>query len=100
MPYLPSLHPASATEFVHEGAKEAMASTVKSDTGQLWGAQDWRLLADFDQRLCFPPEITTTNLRLDLMLWFPSLGKVYIMELTVPRDNAVEESYQRLSTLS
>lgn len=77
-----------------------MASTAKSGSGQLGGAWDWRLLAVLDQRLCFLPEITITIFRPDLVLWSPSLGKVYIIELTVPRDDAVEETYERLSTLS
>lgn len=39
-----------------------------SDIGQLEGAQNWKLVADLNQRLCFPSEIATTNLTQDLVL--------------------------------
>jgi len=42
----------------------------------------------------FPPEIATTSLRPDMVLWSSSL-KVYIMELTVPWENSVEAAYER-----
>jgi len=35
---------------------------TNSHPGQLEAARDWKMLADLDQRLIFPPEITTTNL--------------------------------------
>lgn len=92
---LPSLCPTSAIELVREGAKKAMASTAKSDIGQQGGPQNWRLLADLNQRLCFPPEIATTNLRQDLVLWSSSLRKVNIIELTVPWRDEVEEVSER-----
>ncbi len=48
-----------------------------------------------DKKLCFPAEITSTNLRPDIVLWSPSLKLVYIIELTVPWEGAVEEAYER-----
>lgn len=42
------------------------------------------MLADISQRLTFPPEIASTNLRPDMVLWSPSLKVVNIIELTVP----------------
>lgn len=74
-----------------------MASTAKIGTGQLGGPQDWTLFTDLNQRLCFPLEIVTTNLRQDLVLWSFSLQKVYIIELTVPWEDEVEEAYKRKS---
>ena len=44
-----------------------------------------------------PPEIATTNLRPDLVLWSSSQQTVYIIELTVPLEDAVEEAYERKS---
>jgi len=35
---------------------------TNSRTGQLEASRDWKMLADLDQRLIFPPEIATTNL--------------------------------------
>ena len=52
---------------------------------------------DLSPRLYFPPEIATTNLRPDLVLWSSSTKKVYIVELTVPWEDAVEEAYERKS---
>ena len=70
------------TPFVREG--QTSLATIRADTGQLGRARDWKLLADLDKKLCFPPEIASTNLRPDLVLWSPSLKIVHIIELTVP----------------
>lgn len=58
-------------------------------------ARDWKMLVDIGQQLIFPAEIAATTLRPDLVLWSPSLKSVYIAELTVPWENAVEEAYER-----
>ncbi|CDR07751.1 unnamed protein product, partial [Oncorhynchus mykiss] len=50
-------------------------------------ARDWKMLVDIGQQLIFPPEIASTNLRPDMA--------VYIIELTVPWENSVEEAYER-----
>lgn len=55
------------------------------------------MVADLNHRLCFPSEIATTNLRPDLVLWSSSLRTVYIIELTVPWEAAVEEAFERKS---
>lgn len=81
--------------FVREGESQSHLSTVQSATGQLGKARDWKLLADLDKKLCFPVEITETNLRPDLVLWSASLKLIYIIELTVPWEGAVEEAYER-----
>jgi len=41
---------------------------TNSSPGQLEAARDWKMLADLDQRLIFPPEIATTNLQPDIVL--------------------------------
>lgn len=59
----PSFYPASARGFIREGAKPAKVHTT-SDISQLRGSCDCKLVvADLNQRLCFPSEIATTNLR-------------------------------------
>lgn len=55
------------------------------------------MLADLDHRLCFPAEIAATNLRPDLVLWSSSLRSAFIVELTVPWEDAVGEAYERKS---
>ena len=53
------------------------------------------MFADLDQRLCFPAEIASTNLRPDHILWLALLQFVYIIEVTVPWKYAVEEALER-----
>lgn len=53
------------------------------------------MLVDDGQRLIFPPEIAITTLRHDIGLWSPSLKKVFIIELTVPWEDSVDEVYER-----
>ena len=74
---------------------QASRTTARPDNGQLGKARDWKMQADLDTRLCFPAEIASTNLRPDLVLWSASLKLVYIIELTVPWEGAVEEAYER-----
>ena len=81
--------------FVHEGAKVTRSCSTPSERGQLRLARDWKMLADIGRQLVFPPEIATTTLRPDLVLWSPSLKKVYIIELTVPWEDRVDEAYER-----
>ena len=83
------------TPFVREGKKQASRTTARPDFGQLGRARDWKMLTDLDTKLCFPAEIASTNLRPDLVLWSASLKHVYIIELTVPWEGAVEEAYER-----
>ncbi|MGH0130475.1 UNVERIFIED_CONTAM: hypothetical protein FKN15_042544 [Acipenser sinensis] len=53
------------------------------------------MLADVGQRLIFPPEIATTNLQPDIVLWSGSARLVHLIELTVPWEDAVDEAYER-----
>jgi len=46
------------------------------------------MLADLEQRLIFPPEIATTNLRPDVVLWSGSACIVQLTELTGPWEDA------------
>lgn len=59
--------------------------------------QEQRLMADLNQILCFLPDIATPNLTPDLVLWSTPLRTVYIIELSVPWNDAVEEAYKRKS---
>ncbi|KAL6468443.1 hypothetical protein MHYP_G00241200 [Metynnis hypsauchen] len=72
------------TAFVREGATAARSNSKPSERSQLCPARDWKMLADVGKQLVFPSEIATTTLRPDLVLWSPSLRKVYMVELTVP----------------
>ncbi|KAG7503419.1 hypothetical protein JOB18_038234 [Solea senegalensis] len=50
---------------------------------------------DLGQRQNFPPEIAATNLRPDLVLWSKASRRVFIVELTVPWEEAVDKAFER-----
>ena len=92
---LPTSNTSWATAFVREGATATRRKFTPPERSQLHLGRDWKMLADIGKQLVFPPEIATTTLRPDLVLWSPSLKKVYIIELTVPWEDAMEEAYER-----
>ncbi|KAJ8369781.1 hypothetical protein SKAU_G00098090 [Synaphobranchus kaupii] len=67
------------------------AQPARRESNLLDTAQDWKMQVDLEQKLTFPPEIITTNLRPDLILWSTSQESLYILELTVPWEAAVGE---------
>lgn len=81
--------------FVREGQGKPNHPPSTLKPGGLSKARDWKLLVDIGHQLTFPPEIASTTLRPDMVLWSPSVKSVYILELTVPWENAVEEAYER-----
>ncbi|XP_060789308.1 uncharacterized protein LOC132894068 [Neoarius graeffei] len=56
---------------------------------------DWNLRVDLDQQLKFPPEITTTSLRPDVVLWSPAVKTVILPELTIPWEGGMEAAFER-----
>ena len=50
---------------------------------------------DLDCQLKFPPEITTTSLRPEIILWSPSVKSVILAELTVPWEGGMEAAFER-----
>lgn len=78
----PSSQAAPAKEFIREGERK-----TKDETGS------W-CLSDLNQRLSFPADITTTNLRPDPVLWSSSLHMTHIVKLTVALEDAVEETVE------
>ncbi|ROL50296.1 hypothetical protein DPX16_19100 [Anabarilius grahami] len=57
-----------ATAFIRAG-QLPVKPTTKMETTLLDAAWDWKMQVDLDQKLSFPPEIITTNLRPELILW-------------------------------
>ncbi|MGH0145910.1 UNVERIFIED_CONTAM: hypothetical protein FKN15_045958 [Acipenser sinensis] len=96
LPPVPSKHYTQKTTFLRPG-EQPPRKGVKTNPrpGQLEAARDWKMLADVGQRLIFPPEIATTNLRPDIVLWSGSARLVHLIELTVPWEDAVDEAYER-----
>jgi hypothetical protein len=63
--------------------------------GILATANDWKMESDLQQQLRFPQEIAVTNLRPDIVLWSSCTKQVILVELTVPWEERVEESFER-----
>ena len=80
--------------FVREGDKHRGGAS-NHDHSSLNAARDWQMRVDLHQRLVFPPEIATTTLRPDMVLWSNSCQLAYIIELTVPWEDALEEAFER-----
>lgn len=80
--------------FIRQGEK-ARPQSPSADPGPLNTARDWEMRVDLGQSLTFPPEIAVTNLRPDLVLWAKSIRRAYIVELTVPWEEAIEEAWER-----
>jgi len=56
-------HYKQKTIFLHPGDQPpSKGVNTNSRPGKLEAARDWKMLADLDQPLIFPPEIATTNL--------------------------------------
>ncbi len=80
-----------ATTFVRAG-QLPVKPTTKMETTLLDTARNWKMQVDLDQKLSFPPEIITTNLRPDLILWSTSQKSLFIVELTVPWEAPIGEA--------
>ena len=82
------------TTFIRAGEKQRPRPSPPN-SGPLNTARDWEMRVDLSQRLIFPPEIAATNLRPDLVLWSKSSRRVFIVELTVPWEDAIDEAFER-----
>ncbi|TWW71679.1 hypothetical protein D4764_16G0001760 [Takifugu flavidus] len=80
--------------FVRGGEKRG-SKPAPPEAGALTVARDWEMRVDLSQRLIFPSEVAVTNLRPDLVLWSKSCRRVFIVELTVPWEEAIGEAYER-----
>ena len=79
--------------FLKEGERPNKEGKIsKTDDSYLNSANDWQLEVDLDRRLKVPPEITTTNLRPDMMLISWQTKQVSFIELTVPSEDRIEVS--------
>ena len=79
--------------FLKEGEKPKKEDKVqKKEDSYLDSANDWKLEVDLNGRLKVPTEITTTNLRPDMMLISRQTKQVGFIELTVPNEDRIEVS--------
>ena len=78
--------PHISSSFVRAGEKPTKRPTAFSRSF-LIGASDWKILTDYHHaHLVFPPDIISTNLRPDIVIWSPSVKKVLLLELTCPAE--------------
>lgn len=78
--------PHISSSFVRAGEKRTSRPAALSKSF-LTGASDWKILTDYQHaNLVFPPEIISTNLRPDIVIWSPSVKKVLLLELTCPAE--------------
>ncbi|XP_076135417.1 GTPase IMAP family member 9-like [Alosa pseudoharengus] len=68
--------------FVREGG--GAPNITQPQRSALSDSSEWNLRVDLNQQLRFPKEITTTNLRPDIILWSATARAVILAELTVP----------------
>jgi hypothetical protein len=86
-----------AINFVRAGK---MGKATQTTGGILATANDWNMQADVSQKLKFPPKITITNQRLDIVLWSKNTRQTVLIELTVPCEERIQDANERKSTNS
>ena len=80
-----------SSSFVSSGSTSKQAYSKKqSDRNFLAGANDWKLLIDYDHSpYIFPEHICITDERPDIVIWSNSLKMVLLIELTCPADEHI-----------
>lgn len=81
--------------FIWGGEQRQRKPPSPTRNGRLEEVWDWEMQADVDQQIAVPTEIVTSTLRPDLVLWSNTLYAVYIIELTVPWEDATDETSKR-----
>ncbi|XP_035527992.1 uncharacterized protein LOC118335673 [Morone saxatilis] len=81
--------------FVREGGGAPIHQRSPQDPA-LSRQFEWILRVDLDRQLRFPTEITTTNLRPDIILWSATAQTTVILaELTVPWEGGMGAAFER-----
>ena len=79
--------------FVKSAAKTLPVSTInKTPLKQnlLSGVNDWQLMVDFEHsKLVFPPEVYSTDLRPDILIWSQNSRMILLIELIVPAEENI-----------
>ena len=75
-----------------EGAKQKSARKVMP---MVSSHDNWKMLADPQNPLFFPPQIAVNSLHPDLLLWTVGSKTVLLAELTVPSESNMKWAYER-----
>ena len=87
--------PSKDIAFVRAGERRK-SCTRRTRRSFLQGANDWKIGADFDHKqFLFPPEICSTDSRPDIVIWSLQLKKVFLIELTCPAEEGIENASSR-----
>ena len=88
--------PHISRSFVPAGHVEQKTAPVSGERTALEGAHDWNLLVDYDHLpIVFPPEITATPQRPDVVIWSVKAHKVILIELTCPAEEGIDPAHIR-----
>ena len=85
----------TSKQFVEEGKISKTLHWNRHKPTLLDGCTDWRVIADIDQQLTFPTEITSICHCPDLVIWSVNSKKVIIAELTIPFVTNIDWVYQQ-----
>ena len=68
--------------------------TTSQQSGILHESRHWDMKVDLKKQLNFPEEVARTTLRTDIVIRPKSPRRVILVELIVPWEERVEESYE------
>jgi hypothetical protein len=86
-----------AIRFVSAGSKPRITQRKNPGSGLLTCANDWQYVVDYSGKpTIFPPSITATDQRPDIVVWSETVKMVIMIELTVPsEDNIVDAEFRK-----
>jgi len=80
-------------KFVRAGSKPPATRRNDAGSGLLSCANDWQCLVDYSEKhVLFPPSITATDQRPDIVIWSKMVKRVIIIELTVPSEDNIADA--------
>jgi hypothetical protein len=92
----PKRYAPPAQAFVKAGSKTTPTTKSHRRKSILDWATDWKLLVDFEtEKIIFPPEIYSTPLRPDIIIWSSITKQVFLIELTCPAEEGIEAAQIR-----
>ncbi|KAK0145224.1 hypothetical protein N1851_015879 [Merluccius polli] len=77
--------------FVRQGG-QPRSTKARCKTGSLITGAGWELKVDLGQQMAVPSHIVSTRLRPDLLFWSDREKAVFLVELTIPWEDRVEEA--------
>ena len=82
--------------FVKADSTPLKVKRVEETTSLLQGANDWKLLIDYDhKRIVFPPTICPTSQRPDIIIWAERSKVIIWAEVTCPAEENIRSAQTR-----